>query len=498
MLSTRLTFKLCAKYVVHFSQVMLDTLKEKVYLIPIALIVVFGLAILIDLILKKEPNLRGGGIPSSISALRGLTVLNWVRAVLGGFFLPLISFAFGVPLGTEGPSVLIGTAVGKGSVRTLASKHKAWTKYAMTGGASAGFSVATGSPIAGIMFAIEEIHGRISPMIIMVATISVAFSRLTSEMLDKLAFLDIDIQLFPEMPSLESLRMVDIWIPVVVSIAIGILAVLFLYYYRVVYTFFNKVLLKIPRSVRIFMVFALSIILGLISFNYVSTGHHLIEGLFTNSAISIGALLLILLIRSTLTLSANTNSINGGIFIPIMALGATASSLIAKTMIGLGLNEEHYTIIVVIGITACISSMMKTPLTAIVFAIEALACYENILFVIVASIIAYIITEIFRAKSINDTIIERRIHEISGKQEPQVIETTVTIQNGAFAIGKQIRDIFWPNNLKVMSVHREQDTSEIDKYAENTLLEGDVLQIRYLTTDANATNEELYAIVGEQ
>ncbi len=491
-------FKLCAKYVVSFSHLMLDTLRERVYLIPIALVLVFGLAVLIELILRKEPNLRGGGIPTSISSLRGITTLNWIKALLGGFFLPLISFTFGVPLGTEGPSVLIGTATGKGSVRIFAPKHRAWNKYAMTGGASAGFSVATGSPIAGIMFAIEEVHGRISPMIIMVATISVAFSRLTSELIDKISFLSIDIQLFPEIPSVQALRMVDIWIPIVVSIIVGILAVLFLYYYRAIYTLFNKVLAKAPRYVRIFMVFALSIILGVISFNYVSTGHHLIEGLFTNSTLTIGALFLILLIRSTLTLSANTNSINGGMFIPIMALGAVASSIIAKTMIILGLDEGYYTIIVVIGITACISSMMKTPLTAIVFAIEALSCYENILFVIVASIIAYMITEIFRAKSINDTIIERRAHEINGTKEPHVIEASVTIKDGAFAIGKQIRDIFWPANLKVISVHREQDTSEIDKYAENTLHKGDTLHVRYFTTDTEATKEELYAIVGEQ
>lgn len=491
-------FKLCAKYVISFSQTMLSTLKERVYLIPIALIIVFGLSVLIDLILKKEPNLRGGGIPTSISALRGITVLNWFKALLGGFFLPLISFAFGVPLGTEGPSVLIGTATGKGSVRVLASKHGAWNKYAMTGGASAGFSVATGSPIAGIMFAIEEVHGRISPMIIMVATISVAFSRLTSELLDKISFLNVDIQLFPKLTSIQPLGMINVWIPIVVAIVIGLLAVVFLYYYRAVYTFFNKALIKVPSYVRIFIVFALSIIAGVISFNYVSTGHHLIEEILTNSTITIGTLLLILLVRSTLTLSANTNSINGGMFIPIMALGAVASSTIAKIMISLGVSESYYTLIVVIGITACISSMMKTPLAAIVFAIEALACDDNILFVIITSIIAYMITEIFRAKSINDTIIERRSEEIYGERAPELVELTVTIKENSFAIGKQIRDIFWPRGLKVLSVHREQDQNEIDKYAESTLNKGDILQVRYSTTDKEATQEELYAIVGNQ
>jgi H+/Cl- antiporter ClcA len=292
--------------------------------------------------------------------------------------------------------------------------------------------------------------------------------------------------------------MVNVWIPIVVAIVIGFLAVLFLYYYRAVYTFFNKVLRKVPHYVRIFIVFALSIIAGIVSLNYVSTGHHLIEEILTNGTFTVGTLLLILLVRSTLTLSANTNSINGGMFIPIMALGAVASSTIAKIMINLGVNESYYTVIVVIGITACISSMMKTPLTAIVFAIEALACDDNILFVIITSIIAYMITEIFRAKSINDTIIERRTEEINGESKPEIVELAVTIKDDAFAIGKQIRDIFWPRGLKVLSVHREQDENETDEYAESTLNKGDILHVRYSTTDNIATLEELYAIVGNQ
>ena len=72
------------------------------------------------------------------------------------------------------------------------------------------------------------------------------------------------------------------------------------------------------------------------------------------------------------------------------------------------------------------------------------------------------------------------------------------MKENSFAIGKQIRDIFWPRGLKVLSVHREQDQNEIDKYAESTLNKGDILQVRYSTTDKEATQEELYAIVGNQ
>ncbi len=492
-------FKLCAKYIIQFSNGTFEFMRERVYLIPIAIILALGASYIIALVFKKEPNLRGGGIPHSIAVLRGITSFNWLKALVSSFVLPMISFLFGVPLGTEGPSVLIGTAIGKGSTSILAKKHMAWNKYSMTAGASSGFSVATGSPISGIIFAIEEIHGRISPMILMVATVSVAFSRITSELLSKISFLNIEIELFSNVPQVQALRMRDVWIPIVIALVVGILSVLFLYYYRLIYNLFNKALSKVPHFVRLFIILSLSIIFGVISINYISTGHHLIESILTGGALSIGSLVLILLIRSTLTLGANSTSVNGGMFIPIMAQGAIVSAICAKIMISLGLDSSCYSIIIIFGITACISGMMKTPLTAIVFAIEALSCYENILFVIIVSILSFAITEIFRAKSINETIIERRTNETCGNKTVENIDTNVTIKEGAFAIGKQIRDIFWPYTLKVLSVkHSESSESETDQYADNVLRKGDVLHIRYSTTDKNETQKELFAIIGEQ
>ena len=70
-----------------------------------------------------------------------------------------IAFFTGLPLGNEGPSVLIGTALGRGT-NNLFNRTPAWDRYVMTGGAAAGFAVATGAPATGIIFALEEVHKR--------------------------------------------------------------------------------------------------------------------------------------------------------------------------------------------------------------------------------------------------------------------------------------------------------------------------------------------------
>ena len=161
-------YKLLAKIVINFSQDYYAFLRGKLYFIPLFLIAFYVIALVISRIYKKQPRVRGGGIPSSIALLRNIVTFKWLRTLIGVFFISLTSFLMGVPLGNEGPSVLMGTAVGKGSVSILAKKHPAWGGYAMTGGACAGFAVATGASVSGMLFAIEEAHQKLSPMILIV------------------------------------------------------------------------------------------------------------------------------------------------------------------------------------------------------------------------------------------------------------------------------------------------------------------------------------------
>lgn len=490
-------YKVCAKYVISLSQTGYAYLREHLYFIPLVLVVLFGIAVLFAVLYKKMPNLRGGGIPTSIGILRGIITFKWLRNLVGTFFLSLTSFLIGVPLGNEGPSVQMGTAIGRGSVYSFAKKHRAWDRYAMTGGACAGFAVATGAPISGIMFSIEEAHQRISPMIVIVSATSVMFACFTTELIAPL--LRVNAYLFPQMQIL-SLSLKDIWLPVVIGLAVGLFAVVFLKYYRIVNRFFKKKLGKVPHYYKIFFVFAATLVLGLCSYYFISTGHVLILTLFEEQ-LPIYLLLLILLVRSTLTLSANSNSITGGIFLPILALGVVLAAILGGTLKTLfGLGGEYHSVLLALGIAACIAGMMKMPITAIVFSVEALSCYENILYVIVVSAVAFIITEIFNVKSVNDSVVENRVKDLNKDRTTKVIDTFVTVQKDSFAIGKQIRDIFWPANLFVLSLQRKEQSgnAQVDEHGGKAIREGDILHVRYSTYDEAQTKEELTAIVGEQ
>jgi len=488
-------YKYCAKHIIHLSEKGYHFMGEHLYMLAVAIPLFILFAIVLSLVYKKYSDLKGGGIPSSIGILRGLLPLSWPRSIIGTFVLSLGSFLFGVPLGNEGPSVQMGTATGAASLYFAGKKRKAWKRYLMTGGACAGFSAATGAPISGVLFAIEEAHQRISPMIILVSAVSVMFCRLTTEILAPI--FKVSVTLFPDLV-LVSLVPKEIWLPLVVGVIMGLFAVIFLNYFKLINAFISHTLKKVPTYIKLSAILLLTLFMGIISYDFISTGHETILHLFDgNNAIYM--LILILIVRSTLTVSANTSGITGGIFLPTLAIGGVMSAIIAEVLTRYcSVSEQYYSTILVLGITACIAGMMKMPLTAIVFAVEALSCHNNVLYVIVVAAVSFVITEIFFTKSTNDNVLEARVESQNKHREHKVIDTFVTVKAGSFAVGKQIRDILWPSNLFVLSLTHQKEGAEVDEHGGTYLRENDVLHIRYLTYDEETSKSEIHNIVGQQ
>ena len=488
-------YKWCAGQVIGLSQRGYEWLQEHWYAIPIALGLLLGAALLIAYLHRKLPNIRGGGIPTAIGMLRGQIPFRGLRNFIGIILMSLGTFLIGVPLDYEAPSVLIGTLIGHGGIFTLAKKHRAWNRYSMTGGACAGFSSATGAPITGIMFAVEEAHKNVSPMIIMVAATSVMFANMVSGILSPV--LGVSEKLFPAF-DIPSLRVEEYWVAFVIGIVVGLFAAGALRYYHAISRLFTTTLAKIPLFVKIFAVFAITLILGVCSRSFISNGHAVIEGLFHHSP-AIWMLALWLILRLTNTFAANHNGITGGLTLPTMALGAILGSIVGKIGVVCGLDERYLGVMIVLGMTACIAGMMKVPITAIVFSIEVLSCSDNILPVIIAAAISFIITEVFHGHSINHSVMENRIEELREGKTATVVDMRVTVQPSAFAIGKQVRDIFWPSDLFVLSIrHCEETCERVDGHGEKVIRAGDILHVHYSTYDDEITKDELYAIVGEQ
>jgi H+/Cl- antiporter ClcA len=176
-------FKIASSYVVELSERLYEKVQLEPRFLPLLIAGALLMGFIASLIITFSHSCRGGGIPTSIAAIRGIVNFNWVKSI---FFLPisaLITFLVGVPLGTEGPCVQMGTAIGDGVIQVVGrKKHRGWRRYMMVGGAASGFALATGSPITAVMFSMEELHKTFSPLLFSVVSVSVIVSQLMSHL----------------------------------------------------------------------------------------------------------------------------------------------------------------------------------------------------------------------------------------------------------------------------------------------------------------------------
>ena len=482
-----LLYKWCAKHAIAGAEIGYHFLREHWWCVPFVMAAFGGVAWMLSRVYRRQPNLRGGGIPTSIGLLRGQLSFHWVITCVGTFSLSLVSFLIGLPLGNEGPSVQIGTALGHGC-SSASKKGAAWERYAMTGGACAGFSVATGASISGVLFAVEEAHRRVSPTIFITACSSVLCAGLINEALSPL--FGVSISLFPAL-ELPSLTVRQAWLPLAIGVAFGLFAVAFLYYYQAIRRLFQSTLKRVALAWKLWGVLCATLIVGLVSFSGISTGHELMLSLVEDRA-ALWVLAVLLLVRVTLTLCANVNHLTGGIFLPLLAIGALFAAILGEATAHIpALGEAYYPVVLMLGITACIAGMMRMPLTAVVFAVEALSGYHHILYVILAAGAAFAVTELFGVESINDTVLEHRVASHNKRVVRRQIDAIVTVQEGSFAVGRKVRDIFWPNGLFVLSI-RSKDAGQ------GGLRAGDELHVRYPDDGTGAAKRALFAVVGEQ
>ena len=118
------------------------------------------LALIVGKLVKWEPMISGSGIPQVEGEIQGKLTEKWKRVLPAKFLGGFLCLLGGLSLGREGPSIQLGAMTGQGVSRLL-DRGKTEEKYLMTCGASAGLAAAFHAPLAGMMFALEEIHNGV-------------------------------------------------------------------------------------------------------------------------------------------------------------------------------------------------------------------------------------------------------------------------------------------------------------------------------------------------
>jgi len=110
------------------------------------------------LLFRYFPYARGSGVPQTKAALFAREGRITLRTVLGKFFCTSATLASGIPLGREGPSVQVGAGIASVLGRFLGLRPEK-VKALLPVGAAAAIAAAFNTPLAAVLFALEEIVG---------------------------------------------------------------------------------------------------------------------------------------------------------------------------------------------------------------------------------------------------------------------------------------------------------------------------------------------------
>jgi H+/Cl- antiporter ClcA len=121
-----------------------------------------GLAVSVWMTRAVFPGAQGSGIPQTIAALHLgeaplVDRILSLRIAVGKVFLTLLGLACGASIGREGPTVQIGAAVMHTLGRWARMPTLELRRALILAGGAAGISAAFNTPLAGIVFAIEEL-----------------------------------------------------------------------------------------------------------------------------------------------------------------------------------------------------------------------------------------------------------------------------------------------------------------------------------------------------
>lgn len=363
---------------------------------------------------RFAPAAAGSGIPHVKGVLMHVRVLNWKRLLPVKFIGGVLAIGAGLSLGREGPTVQMGAALDKAIGEFMRLPRRSRSQL-IAAGAGAGLAAAFNAPLAGFIFTLEELQREFSPLTYGTALIAAVVADIVTRTLtgQEPSF---RITGYPT-PSLAVLPLFAI---------LGLLAGL-------VGVAFNRSLLwalkasgsmtKVPRWAHPALVGGLAGLLIWVLPDALGGGHRLAETLLTGhyGAVSfLSFLALLFVVKFALTVVSYASGVPGGIFAPLLVLGAILGLMTGQVgSVGFPSLAHTPAAFAVVGMAAAFAAIVRAPLTGIVLILEMTNNYEQLFPLLVACMIAYLVAERLHNRPIYEALLEFDLKRSGFVQHPQ-------------------------------------------------------------------------------
>jgi CIC family chloride channel protein len=353
------------------------------------------------LLYRYFPDARGSGVPQTKAALFAREGRITLRTVLGKFFCTSATLASGIPLGREGPSVQVGGGIASVLGRLLGLRSEQVKNLIPVGGAAA-IAAAFNTPLAAVLFSLEEIVGDLHAPVMGAVVLASATAWMVLRMLLG------NHPLF-KVPQYQLVSPAEFAVYAVLGVAGGLVSVAF-----------TKLLLgmrarflRFPQNTVWFQPVAGGLLVGVVGWfvpQVLGVGYGFVgDALNGNMAFKMMLLLVVLKLLTVTTSYASGNA--GGIFGPALFIGAmlggTVGTVAHRLFPAYTATPGAYALV---GMGAAFAGIVRAPMISVLMIFEMTQDYAVIVPLMIANLVSLFIASrlqhepIYEALAVQDGI----------------------------------------------------------------------------------------------
>ncbi len=341
------------------------------------------------------PFARGSGIPQTKTALFLRDGFISMRTVLGKFSLCSLTLASGIALGREGPSVQLSAGIASVLGRKLGLSPRG-VRALVPVGAAAALAAAFNTPIAAVLFTLEEVMGDLHAPVLGSIVLSSAMSWMVLHLLLG------DEPLF-HVPAYQLVSPLEFLFYAALGVAVGFVSIAFVK----LLLWQRKWFLALPKSTAWLQPVAGGLCVGILGWyvpQVLGVGYGFVsDALNGKMLLTTMALLVGLKVFATATCYASGNA--GGIFGPSLFMGAMAGGAVGGIA---HILLPDYTGSVgayaLVGMGAAFAGIVRVPLTSVIMIFEVTRDYSIIVPLMIANLISYYISSKLQKEPIYEAL----------------------------------------------------------------------------------------------
>ncbi len=400
-----------------------------------------GAALSVLLVRRFAPETTGSGIPHLEAVLHRLREMRPARVIPVKFIGGVLALGSGLALGREGPTVQLGGAVGA-AVADRIGRGQRDRQTLIAAGAGAGLAAAFNAPLAGLIFVLEEVQRDFRPLVFGAAFLAAAAANVLAQWASG-PFPVFEVSSFPLQPL--------VLLPgfALVGVLCGVLGVAFNRALLVTLDAFARVKHRVALAALV------GALVGLVAWRTplaVGGGHSMAETILSGQ-IALGAIPLWFALRFWLTVGSYGTGAPGGIFAPLLVLGALTGLAVGQAAHGLWpALVPHPGAFAVVGMAAYFAAVVRAPLTGLVLIAEMTGGYALMLPLLVACILAYLVADALGTPPIYEALLERDLARTGATGAAQPIVVEVEVQPGAPFAGRAVKSLGLPRGCVLVNV----------------------------------------------